>query len=116
MRIYISGPMTGVPNYKDKFDEAEKYLTDKGYDVFNPARVDDALPVKIMTYDEIMDIDLCMLRMCDAIYMLNGWCSSKGAWIELMDALANDLQVYQQLTNKLVFNANNIPFSAPDVL
>ena len=29
MRIYISGPMTGVQDYREKFDAAEKYLTDK---------------------------------------------------------------------------------------
>lgn len=29
MRIYISGPITNVLDYKEKFDQAEKHLKDQ---------------------------------------------------------------------------------------
>ena len=37
MRIYISGPMTGIPNFnRSAFKEAEIVLTAMGHEVFNP--------------------------------------------------------------------------------
>ena len=31
MRVYISGPITGVSDYMEKFEAAEKELKEKGY-------------------------------------------------------------------------------------
>lgn len=98
-RIYISGPITGTPNYRKKFDAAEVDLATKGYDVFNPAKINDALPP--LLYDEFMQLDYEMLDMCDAIYMLNGWTSSKGAKLELQYALNKGIPVYTQAENVL---------------
>lgn len=36
MRIYISGGITNVPDYKAKFHKAEMDLKAKGYEVINP--------------------------------------------------------------------------------
>lgn len=95
MRIYISGPITGVPDYRTKFDDMEVRLTKMGYDAFNPAKVDDYLP-KNMSYEEIMSIDLAMLDMCNAILLLDGWQHSKGAKIELTKAMEKGLLIYIQ--------------------
>ena len=37
MIIYIAGPITGVTDYKEKFDQAEHQLTELGHKVLNPA-------------------------------------------------------------------------------
>ena len=44
----------------------------------------------------VMDADLAAVRSCDAIYLLRGWESSRGAKKELAEALAHGLQVIQE--------------------
>ena len=92
MRVYISGPITGVDNYMDNFNKAEEYLTSLGYDVINPARVDAVLPK--MLYDEYLRIDLYLLAQCEAIYLLDGWNRSDGAKAEMKDALMMGIDIY----------------------
>ena len=78
MKVYISGPITGVDNFLENFNNAELYLKNHGCEVVNPAKINQNMPADT-TYEEYMKIDLAMLDMCDAIYMLNGWQDSKGA-------------------------------------
>ena len=94
MRIYISGPITNVIDYKEKFARAEQNLKAKYPDaeIINPT-VLDKLP---LTYDEYMELDLRLLGMCEGIYMLEGWEDSKGANREYGYALAKDLIVLKE--------------------
>lgn len=94
MRIYISGPITNVPDYKEKFSKAEQKLKEMHpeADIINPTVLSD-LP---LTYDEYMDLDLRLLDMCGAVYMLHGWEKSKGACIEYGYALAKDLIILNE--------------------
>jgi len=89
MKVYISGKITGTNDYMKRFEDAEIELQLNGYDVINPALVNSNLP-ECTTHDEYMKISLCMLDMCDAIYMLDGWNNSKGACIEYGYALGKD--------------------------
>lgn len=78
MKIYIAGPMTGYTDFnKPAFYEAEQKLLAKGLTVLNPAMT----PLGL-TPAQYMDIDLSMVRACDAIYMLKGWENSPGATCE----------------------------------
>lgn len=77
MRVYLSGPITGVKNYKENFAAAEEKMKKMGFDVINPAAFNRVLPE--MGYEEYMDIDLKLLAMCDVIYMLKDWEKSRGA-------------------------------------
>jgi len=113
MRIYISGPMTGLPyNNRAAFDAAACHLRDMGHFVINPH---DLTPV-FGAADEIADsfaahyagdkafggslaqcvlaADLAMLRSCDCIYLLKGWENSRGAKMELAEALRLNLRIW----------------------
>lgn len=92
MKIYISGPMTGLTEHRIKhhFGEAEKYLRQEGFTPVNPAVLQG---VPGLEYDEYMAIDFAMLSICDAIYMLKGWEDSPGAKLELEQALKNDKKI-----------------------
>lgn len=95
MRVYISGPITGHKDYMLNFEDAETYLTEQGYIVFNPAAVNSQMPTEI-TYEEYMEFDMKMLSMCDAIYLLEGWEQSRGANREYGYALAKSMVVMRE--------------------
>ena len=80
MRVYLSGPITGRDDYRERFATIEHYLTELEHEVINPTKVSDAFPD--LSYGEYMKIDLTLLEMCDAIYMLEDWEQSAGAQLE----------------------------------
>ena len=69
----------------DRFAKAEKELTEQGYSVVNPAKVNAQMP-EDMTYEAYMKMCFAMMDLCDAIYMLNGWEKSCGASRECVRA------------------------------
>jgi hypothetical protein len=81
MRIYISGPITGTTDYKERFAAAEEKLKANGYEVVNPAKVTATLPESLI-WEQYMDVAVCVIALCDSVYMLNGWRDSRGAKIE----------------------------------
>lgn len=101
MKIYLSGPMTGVENYKIIFNLYEDTLTNLGFSVFNPAWFDYK---NGWSYDEILDLDLAALKNCQAILMLPGWEKSKGACIEYGYAKALGLSIltHEGMSNCMV--------------
>lgn len=83
MRIYLSGKITNNIEYKLQFQKAENQLRLLGFDVLNPTRM---CIYDWFTYQDCIKLDLALLEMCDAIYMLDGWQDSKGANYELATA------------------------------
>ena len=71
------------------FSKAENKLIEDGYSVVNPAKVNSMLP-QDTDYEEYMKMSMCMLDMCDYIYLLKGWQESRGANREYGYALAKD--------------------------
>lgn len=94
MRIYISGGITGVENYREAFKKAYEELAKAGHDVIDPALYADALPK--LSYEEYMKVGLYFLDMCDAIYMLKDWRKSCGANREYGYALAADKIILEE--------------------
>ena len=90
--IYISGKVSGTDDYMERFAKAEKELTERGFSVINPVKMDDVLP-KCCSYEDFMKIDLALLEMCEGIYMLKGWEKSCGANREYGYALASDMMI-----------------------
>ena len=76
---YLSGPITGHKDYRRQFAKAAAALKEMGYNVINPAAIDDAIPVECMSYEEIMRIDLELLSTADYLVQLPGWERSIGA-------------------------------------
>ena len=90
MRLYLSGPITKDPNYERKFQSAAARLRAKGYTaIVNPAELTKVIGHEF-EYGEIMNLDLSILAMCDALIQLDGWEESRGASIEYSYALAAD--------------------------
>ena len=86
--VFLSGPITGVENYKNAFMAAEARLGVRGCIVLNPTALPDDLP------DEAyMPICISMIEQADAIYMLNGWEGSLGAHAEWAYARRQGIQI-----------------------
>jgi|SRR5690606_6118751 len=101
MKIYISGPISGLPIevYTKAFKEAETILLKEGWEVVNPVTLDHdhEAASKIECPKErwafYMDKCISALLRCDAIYMLKGWDISKGARVEIFIAMALGLKI-----------------------
>ena len=128
MRVYVSGPMTSLPDHnRPAFDAAAKRLREQGHFVINPAELSAlfgsdeeiseafaeayANPLSnVKSYEEhcsrmtlaasIMDADLAAVRSCGAIYLLRGWETSRGAKRELAEAIAHGLTIMQEGAEK----------------
>lgn len=93
MRIYISGPVTGVEGYEEHFAKAEEYIRKQGNLPFNPVRILKNMP-ESTTWEEYMNLAICLLEMCDAIFMLQGWQESRGSGIEFEYAYEHKLTIF----------------------
>lgn len=90
-KIYICGPMTGIEDLNHPaFFKAEEHLKYKGYDVINPARMDEELGLDphtgVMDPEFLKDAakrDLDAVMACDAVAVLPKWEESKGAKAEV---------------------------------
>ena len=89
-KVYISGKITGTEDYMERFAEVEERLTLEGYSVVNPAMVNFFLPPDT-TYEEFMKMSFCMMELCDAIYLMEGWRESNGATREYHYALSRNM-------------------------
>jgi len=81
MKVYISGAVTGKKDFnRHAFYLAESYLDLNGYQSINPLRNTEYKPEK--KWLDYMREDIVLLMRCDAIYMIPGWMTSRGAWCE----------------------------------
>lgn len=90
MRVYISGKITGNPNYREEFGNAEQLLKRQGFRPLNPTRGEP----DGKTWEHYMRRDIRKLSRCQGILMLDGWTDSRGATLEHKIAVALGMRVY----------------------
>lgn len=104
MKVYLAGPMTGLPKWNyPAFFEAEARVRAAGYEPTNPAHIHgeslaEALHDAVedpQTWDHYMRHGIRSLTQCDAICLLAGWETSRGARLEVMVALALGMRVLE---------------------
>ena len=92
MKLYIAGPMTGLPEYNlPAFAEAAQKLENYGYDVTNPGR-HGVNPD--YTWADYLRRGVAELLQCNGVALLPGWQSSNGAQLETYVARALDMPVH----------------------
>ncbi|GFM49017.1 hypothetical protein PSCICE_02840 [Pseudomonas cichorii] len=80
-KIYISGPMTGLPELNfPAFNAESARLRAMGFDVVNPAE----LNPDGASWGDCMRKDIAALMGCDTVATLPGWENSKGAQLEVL--------------------------------
>ena len=105
MKVYISGPMTGHPDYNfAAFREAAAALRARGYDVVSPHELDEAASIEPNptgdgpTPEEYAgflarDIEVMAREGVEAVVVLPGWQESGGAKTEVTFARALKLPI-----------------------
>lgn len=91
-KMYLSGPMTKRPNYREEFSAWEEVLREWGYDVFNPVYLSDYMIAKNGLTDSnawdkkyrnlFLKEDVKSMLECDEVLMLPDWKTSRGAKLE----------------------------------
>lgn len=96
-RIYIAGPMTGLPDFNfPAFNAMALHLRSLGFEALNPAELGMPNGLPWCTY---MRPALGLLLRSDSVMLLNGWTSSKGAKLEWTVAQALQMQLYYEGTD-----------------
>ena len=94
MRVYIAGPMRGIPDFNfPAFDAAAEYWRSKGWEVISPADHDREVLARgeELNMREIILWDLNQVANCNFVSLLPGWENSSGAAVEI--ALAKFLNI-----------------------
>ena len=97
-RVYISGPMSGIPrnHYIERFQLVERLLRAEGYrKIVNPIRVWSCRfewLYRIVGYRLTLLYDIWLLTRCQRIYKMPGWKDSHGAQIE--SCVAYNLDIF----------------------
>jgi hypothetical protein len=90
VKLYLSGPMTGIPDYnRPAFEQAAFDLRSRGFEVVSPIELDhnagtshDSETGFDFTHEEweqFLERDYEALQGCAAICLINGWEKSGGA-------------------------------------
>lgn len=81
MTTYLSGPMTGLPDYNiPAFRATAASLRAEGVDVLDPS---ERGVIPSWEWEDYLRADLADLLSCNAIALLPGWEASRGARLEL---------------------------------
>ena len=84
MKVFISGPMKGLPNWNvDAFNEMEAKLKEAGYDVFNPAWLqftpgwEHEEIIKILLISQVKRLCMSLLNLNILWKLLSGCCAKR---------------------------------------
>ncbi len=86
MRLYLAGPMRGIPDFNfPAFEEAASLLRSVGHEVWSPAEQEQLTAVKTHgpeNFAAYMERDLAAVCRSDAVAVLPDWQKSQGARLE----------------------------------
>ena len=101
--IFLSGPMTGYPNYNfEHFNEVAAKLEKCGLKVVNPVDICKKYKQEeVVKHKEVFDAMIAEQQKreredCSAILLLDGWKLSLGVRLELKTALELDFDIYTE--------------------
>lgn len=87
--IYLSGAISGNPDYRKEFDFAEKELTKRGFFTVNPASLEG---FDTWAWEDYMRRDIAeLVTKCDAVAIVNDVTNSRGALLEI--TIARELRL-----------------------
>lgn len=98
-RVYLSGPITNVKNYKGLFMFAEELVGWEAEQIYNPAS---QIPSS-SSWEQAMHRCLSEITNYDTVVMLPGWNISRGARLERDVALACGMRVLELSKNKIIY-------------
>jgi len=94
MKVYISGPITGLPNEnREAFEEAEKALRKAGHIPANPHVFCQDIP-RDAPHSVFMRRCMKILEVCDVITPLQGYTQSDGCRQEMRRAAELGMKLY----------------------
>ena len=83
-RIYVAGPMSGLPDYNlPAFADAAERLTAAGFEAVNPGRHGVSPGWE---WEDYLRRGLAEMLTCDGVALLPGWEDSRGAQFEYLVA------------------------------
>ena len=86
MYVYLSGPMTGLPDLNfPAFAQGEEILSQDGQTVLNPTKLGEP---QGWEWADFMRRDIVAMLQCNGIALLPGWEKSRGALLEYQVALS----------------------------
>ena len=95
-KVFICGPMTGLPdNNFSVFNATARFYRKAGFEVFNPAENG-----PLDTHANYLRASIQQVCQCDIIHMLPGWESSEGACAELAVAKVCGLDLEGNIVSK----------------
>lgn len=98
-RVYLSGPITNVKNYKGLFMFVEELAAlDDAEQIYNPAA---QIPAS-SSWEQAMHRCLSEITNYDIVVLLPGWNASRGAKLERDVALACGMRVVDFGENKII--------------
>lgn len=110
MKFYVSGPITGHPDHREEFSTVAAMLVGKGHETLIPQDIpafcdgDNCAPGIRNGEDDphtwpcYLRADLVAMLACDAVFMMLGWSSSKGATFERFVATSCGMPVFYDHT------------------
>ena len=104
--VYLSGPMTGIPEFNGPaFRAYAAKLRAEGFEVISPHEMDKAADTTGWKWGDFLTRDMDVLLSSKVgvqrIYMMPGWEKSRGAKLERYAAEANGIAVYDVTTMEL---------------
>ncbi len=96
MKVFLSGPITGLPNENIKaFNKEAGRLRALGYDVITPHKLFDDQEKSNFQWTDYMKRTVPEMLKCDLVACLDDWYNSKGSVIEVN--LARELGIPDKL-------------------